>query len=322
MNSERPRSEYRCSQGDLYTVGETIANTYGDHVTEFTNYSSLYTAATGTDLLLAIADARALPDESQRKAEHSVRRKQLDSQRVVCLSLWQQLTSYIRDGFAEDVYDDMISAAGQGYYDSALAGNWDSVRSLLDSAVTFIGNATTELTAGGMPATYPTALDTERALFATLHNEFLQSEEASRVATDKKVDSNNKVYREVMRICEDGKRIFRNNAAVREEFTFDRVLDLVSGSLSGHGVSGVTTDAATGAALGQVLLTLEELLADGTYVLRAELQSANDGSFKFNGVSNGTYRLTAQKAGFLKLEELLTVSDGPVVVDFGLTGDS
>jgi hypothetical protein len=321
MNSERPRSEYRSAQGDLYTVVETICGSYDDHSADFIAYSSLYTATTGSDLLTAVASARAMPDEGQRKADHSIKRKELDDQRVVCLTYWQQLTSYIRDGFPANLYDDVEQAAGQGYYEIALNGNWDSVRSLMDSANSFILHMTAELTAGGMPVTFATDVTTASTTFATLHNDFLQSEEASKVGTDAKIMANNLIYREVMRICEDGKRIYRNNAAVREEFTFDRVLDLIRNLQSGHGVLGTTTDVSTGLVLGQVHLLLEELQDDGSYTFVADMMSANDGTYKFNGVVDGSYRLTASKVGFASMESSFTVAGGPEVVDFGMVAE-
>lgn len=321
MNSERPRSEYRCAQGDLYTVCETIAHTYADHVASFMAYSGLYTANTGTDLLAAVASARILPDESQRKVQHSVRRTQLDNERIECLSYWQQLTSYIRDGFKPDQYDDMLQAAGYIHYEAALNGNWDSTRSLMDAANAFVAENTADLTTGGMPAAFATDLSTRAVSFADIHNKFLQAEEAAKVGTDIKITANNKVYKDTMRICEDGKRIFRNNAAIREEFTFDRVLELVRGGVAGHGVSGVVTQASDNAVVGQAKLVLDKLQEDGTYTNVGEMLSANDGTYKFNGVLDGSYRLKAHKLGFVEQEVMVTVAGGPEVVDFELSGE-
>lgn len=321
MNNSRPQSEYRCSQSDLYTVCETIAGTYTDHSASFEAYSSLYTATTGTDLLAEIAAARLMPDESQRNATHAVLRKDLDNLRVNCLSLWQQLTSYIRDGFAPEVYDNMIDSAGHAYYESALGGNWDSVRSLMDSASSFITTEAADLTTGGMPAGFDASVTTAKDDFAAKHDAFLQSEEASRISTDKKIEANNNIYRQTIRICEDGKRIYRQEASVRLEFTFDRVLDLVRNSQTGHGVSGNTTDAATEDVLGQVELTLERLQDDGTYVEEGTLDSDNAGFYKFNGVVDGSYRMTVAKTGYVTLEQMVTVSAGPVVVDFALSSE-
>lgn len=321
MNSERPISEYRCGQSDLYTVCETIAGTYNQYSADFINYSGTYTANTGTDLLSAVASARMLPDESQRKAEHAVLRKGLDDSRIKCLILWMQLNSFIRDGFSAEVYSDMNNAAGHPYYETAQRGNWDAARSLMDAATTFVAAHTAELTGGGMPAGFDATLTAMRDDLAMRHNEFLQAEEAARIGTDDKVNANNKAYRMTMKICEDGKRIFRNNAAIRQEFTFDKVLELVRNVQSGHGIYGLTTDAGTSLPLGQVAMQLDRLLADGTYEPVATVLSTNDGEYKFNGIVKGDYRLTASKEGYVAEASMVKVEGGPVEVSFALSAE-
>ena len=74
-----------------------------------------------------------------------------------------------------------------------------------------------------------------------------------------------------------------------------------------------------GTVIGQVELLLEELQDDGTYVAVATELSANDGTYKFNGVVDGSYSLTASKAAYVTQEQSFVVAGGPVVVDFGLS---
>ena len=153
------------------------------------------------------------------------------------------------------------------------------------------------------------------------HDLFLQAEEAARIGTDNKIIANNKIYRSTIKICEDGKRIFRDNAAIRYEFTFDRVLELVRNVQTGHGISGLITDAGTGLPLGQVTLQLDRLLDNGTYDPVTSVLSDNDGEYKINGIVDGDYRLTASKTGFADEVGMLEVDGGPVVVDFGLSSE-
>jgi len=315
MNTPRPVSEYRCSQSDLYTVCETIANTQTANSSAFENYSNLYGPTTGSDLLSAIANARALPGEAGRSAEHMVLRRELRELGTEGLALFQRLMSYIRDGFPAADYDTMLSAAGHGNYEAAQNENWDAERTMLDDATTFIGTYAAELTGGGMPAAFETTFSDLKTDFGTKHNAFLQAEEAVKHETDKKVMANNKIYAETIRICEDGKRIFRTDGATREEFTFEKVLELVRGGQSGHGVSGKTMKALDLSALPQTKVLLERLLEDGTYVLEDELMSDNDGLFKFNDVVNGKYRLTSEKVGYLSKQVLIVVDNGPVKVE-------
>lgn len=74
LQSSRPQPEYPCSQQDLYTIVETGWNSYAEYLADFTNLSTLYTAATGTNQLNALDVARKIPDEDNRTghldAEH------------------------------------------------------------------------------------------------------------------------------------------------------------------------------------------------------------------------------------------------------------
>jgi hypothetical protein len=315
MNTERPNPEYGCGQQDLYTVCATIAISYVQHVSDFTDYSTNYTATTGADLRSVVTAARELPDEAKRDAEHSLMRKQLVNLKDGCLIEWQQLTSYIRDAFGKELYADQLNAAGHGYYAKAQNEDWDDVNGLMTNASLYVVENMAALTDdGGMVAGFSAALEAAKDAFETKHSAFLQSLENAKDVRDAKIDANNAVYRETMRICKDGKRIFRQQASVREQFTFDVVLGLVTKNRQKHGVSGVVKNAADGVVVGQVSVFLDRLLEDGTYDEVEELLTDNEGYFKFLTV-NGSYRVLASKVGFVNKEVAVLVDGGLVVLD-------
>lgn len=318
MNSERPRPEYGCGQQDLYTVCDTIAISLEAHTAAFEAYSTNYTSTSGPDLRGAVKSARELPDEAQREADHSILRKELVDMKDSCLEVWQQLTSYIRDGFDKEVYKEQLNAAGHGYYASAQNEDWDDVNGLMQAGAGYISDNAAKLTGGGMPTGFDVTFDTAKSNFAVKYEAFLQSLEASKVATDEKVNANNKIYRDTVRVCEDGKRIFRKSAAVREEFTFDVVLALVRSNVVKHGVSGLVTQAVDGSVVGQVDVLLEKLLDDGTYSETGNVLTDNAGMYKFNGIADGDYRLTVSKSGFVTQQRMIVVDGGPVEEDFVL----
>lgn len=319
MNSDRPQPEYGCGMQDLYTVCDMVAVNYEQHVTRFEAQSTKYTAATGADLRLAIKNARMLPDEAQRDATHAVMRTQLIGLKDECLIVWQQMTGYIRDAFDKEEYATQINAAGHGYYATAQNEDWDDVEGLMQAGLNYLMlNGALLTTDGGMVAGFDTAFEAAASAFELKYDAFLQCMEQAKVDTDNKIVANNAIYKETMRICEDGKRIFRKEAAIREEFTFEAVLALVRSNKVKHGVSGLVMDGDSEEILGQVLLLLERLEADGTYKKIAETFSSNEGMYKFNGIAKGIYRLTASKVGFVAQAKRVKVEDGPVVVDFGM----
>jgi hypothetical protein len=236
LQSARPQREYSCGQEDLYTVVETGWGSYAQHLPRFEGHSSLYTAATGTGQIAALALARALPDEDSREEVHKTLRVQLKHLADDCLIKWSDMESFIRDGFAEDEYDNKIIAAGHNHYREAGRDDWDAVKALMQNGQTFLTANAAILSSGGMLATFPPAFGLAKTSFETKYQAFIQAEEDTKVMTDQKIVANNGLYRALMKMFNDGKKLFRDAAAIREQFTFERVLALVNGGSSGTGV--------------------------------------------------------------------------------------
>lgn len=226
---------YPCSQQDLYTIVETGWNSFIEHLPSFEAYSTLYSATTASDQLSALASARSLPDEEAREEVHKTFRVQLTTLSETCITKWSDMMSYVRDGFPENEYENKRLAAGYSYYASAEKRDWDGVKGLMQSGLEFANGNTAELTAGGMPATFIADFEAAKVAFEKKHQDFLQAEENAKVQTDKKIDANNALSNALTKMFTDGKKIFRNNAAIREKFTFDRVWDLVKGNGGGNG---------------------------------------------------------------------------------------
>ncbi|TNF24252.1 MAG: carboxypeptidase regulatory-like domain-containing protein [Bacteroidetes bacterium] len=317
LQSSRPQPEYPCSQQDLYTIVETGWNSYAEYLADFTNLSTLYTAATGTNQLNALDVARKIPDEDNRTEVHKTLRIQLSGLAEDCLILWSDMSTYIRDGFPENEYESKRIAAGANYYAGAARENWDDVKGLMQNGVDFADANGTVLTLGGMPATFAAALLDAKTRFEEKHQEFLQAEEEAKVQTDRKIDANNGLYRALIKMFEDGKRIFRKNAAVREQFTFERVWELVSGSGGGSGtankakLSGQITDANTLTPLFEVAVTLTS--ADSGTVPITRLTDA-DGRFLFDDLAAGGFSFLAEKVGYEPVSNSGTLEAGQSAV--------
>lgn len=230
LQSSRVEKLYPCSQQDLYSIVETGWNSYAEYLPEFEALSTNYSAATGTDQLGALRDARMLPDEDSRDEVHKSLRIELAQLASECLIRWSNLSTYIRDGFPAEQYDNKRIAAGLNYYESAANDNWDDVKGLMQNGVLFIANNAAVLTSGGMPLTYQADFEADKDAFELKHQEFIQALEEAKVVRDKKIEANNALQAALANMFEDGKRIFRNNAAVREQFTYDRVWALVKGN--------------------------------------------------------------------------------------------
>lgn len=323
LQSGRPLPEYPCGQQDLYTIIETGWQSYAEFLADFMNLSTLYTAATGTDQLTALTAARAMPDEDNRDEVHKTLRVQLSGLAETCLIKWSDLSTYIRDGFPANEYENKRIAAGYNYYAGAAHENWDDVKGLMQDGVAFANANAAALTDGGMVATFVADLTAAKDAFEVKHQAFLHAEENSKVQTDEKIEANNALYRALIKMFEDGKRIFRNNAAVREQFTFDSVWDLVSGSGGGSSspqdakLSGQITDANTLTPIFEVAVTLTPSGTDPTPI--TVLTDVN-GNYVFENITPGGFSFLAEKVGYESVSNSGTFSDGEnAVYDFQMT---
>ncbi|MCF8257206.1 MAG: carboxypeptidase-like regulatory domain-containing protein [Flavobacteriales bacterium] len=280
LNDSRPQPAYPGTQQELYTLIETGWGSYVQYLPDFTNKKTIYTQQVADDELTALALARMMPDEASRAEVHKTLRKKVLDLSLDCLEQWSFLDSYIMDAFPEENYEDKREAAGHGYYRGAQREDWDSVKGLMSSGKGFIaGNATVLAADGGMPGTFAGAFDALKLDFETHHQLFLHAEEEAKRLTDLKVEANNLLFKTMSKMFKDGQRIFRKQAAIREQFIVERVMELIGGS-GGTGPEPKT------AFFGQVVDTNGNMLAGA--ILRL---SNADGMLEVQTDSNGKYRL-------------------------------
>jgi hypothetical protein len=263
LKSSRPRNAFPCGQQELYTIGENGWASYLEHLARFSAKKSTYTAQKAADALAALRAAEAMPDDASRESVHVLLRIQLVELASTCLIAWGDLDSYIMDGFPESEQEGRRNAAGHGYYARALGDDWEGVKGLMTSGTAFIAAQDAALQTGGMLPTFPGEFAAARTAFLDKYLEFTQAEELSKNLTDAKTEANNAAYRELMRMFKDGQKIFRFEAAIREQFVFDRVWEMIDGGGSTPpapaqtmNLKGTVTHAVTGAPLFNVEVTI------------------------------------------------------------------
>lgn len=241
LNTIRPRAEYSCAQKDLYTIIRTGWISYEEQLPAFMAYKTSYTATTGTDQLAALETARLMPDQDSRTDLHKSLRIAMIPKAELCIRMWTDLSSYIRDGFAPEYYDTKRLSAGYAYFNGALGMDWDSVAELMVQGLAFADSNTAALTAGGMPATFITDMQTAKDDFETNYAEFLTTLEDTKRMVDEKIVANNTLFSTMMAMFEDAKKIFRDNAALREQFIYERLLAMINPPGGGGGVPEADT---------------------------------------------------------------------------------
>lgn len=229
LSSPRLEPVYECKQNELYAIALMGWKSFMDHQPEFEAYNTLYTAAYGAAMRTAVMNAKQMPDNFKRRDIHKTLRNKLKTATEHVLIKWQQLDSFIKEGFAETNYESKKLAAGYAYYTAAANDDWQDADSLLGDATTFISGHTAALTVGGMPATFASDFGLLKTSFETLYAAFKDAEQDAPEQTDAKLAANNELYKNLMKMFKDGKKIFRNSAAVRERFIFTHLLKLISG---------------------------------------------------------------------------------------------
>jgi hypothetical protein len=320
LTSGRPAAKYGCAQQDLYTVTETIVISLVAQLLAFAGYNGIYIMAFCTALKQEILAARALPDSPARSAIRKILRKRMEAKAIEALAAWGQLVTAIEHGFAEDEVPERLDEAGQGHYNGAAKRDWDEVKALLQSANTFMQDYAAELTTGGLPTGATGAMGQLQTDFEQLQNDYLQALEGEKEHTDIKVEANNALYARIMKVCKDGKKVFRQNAALREQFIFATVLGLVRRHVVRHDVSGLVRLVAGGNPVVQADVRFDRILLDGTMEVFGVVKTDVDGMYKMIGAADGRYLMTVSKNGLQTVTREVEVDGGPLTEDFEMAG--
>lgn len=295
--SHMAKSNYNCSEQELYTICETAWNSCTQYITRFTAFKAKYTPVFITAKQAAVSAARNLPDEQQRNAAYETANVNLKKQGRLCCDKWQMLKRYIADAFPADQQKPMLEGAGYNYYEKAANNNWDSVKGLMTSGSTFIAAVLTDLLANdNMPATFQAEFNTAKSDFETLHQEFIQAEEDSRVGQDTKMNANNSIHADMMSMLLDGQEIFKNEEPLLKQFVFAELLYLASGT----GTAGVR---------GHVTLIGTDVGIEGVKVIIKNNGKATetdaDGKYEITQLASGKYVIIFEKEGY----ETKTITD-------------
>lgn len=230
--AERPTADYKCKQLELYAVLRIGLASYREQITAFGNFKSKYDAAWGNTFETEINAAAKLPSFQARDEKSETAGILLEKKAEECGNKWQDLKRYIADvDDWEELQKPKLEAAGSTLYQQATHGNWEVMKGLLETASSFIDNNETELEAdGNMPNTFKDQFDTLKQDYEALYDDFTDKTQDQEEETDEKIIENNRLYKKLIQMFLDGQAIFRKKAALKERFTFDRVLKIVRGS--------------------------------------------------------------------------------------------
>lgn len=222
---------FRGTYDALYEACDILAISMTEEIAKLSAFKAKYDAAFVAAFLQKIADARAIEDEEQRVAKHSLLRVALvkhtneDIQDAL-----GDLRLYIRDAYAnKEVREIKLSVAGFDDYAKAMNYNWEVLKSLMIKADTFITDNLADLTANNnMPVAFPATFTALKEAVATKVPEYLNERENTPQGTQEKIKASNELYEDAIAICEDGAHVFRNDAAKQKQFVWDDIIEIVT----------------------------------------------------------------------------------------------
>lgn len=329
MATQRPKRRYNCTQAELYAICTIGWQSYQENLTDFENFSTLYTAATATNAFAAIESAKVLPDFQARNEATETAYIQMGLTAEQCLTKWRTLRSYIKAAFPPELHKPKIEAAGEDHYNKATARNWGETQLMLTSALSFITDNTAELTAGGMPATFQTDVETLQTEFTTHYNKFTDSGQDEHEGTDAKIIANNAIYDTLQRMFEDGQIIYEKDPAKRDRFIFQRVKDMITTPPGGGTDPGNSSDIKVGGTIvdANTLLPIPNASVVLTFPSFPDpliTQTDSEGKYiiEVNGVPNGETFSASMEASAPNYELNQTpvelTADQSYTIDFSL----
>ena len=297
----KKNNKYGTPQEILYAVCLAAWNLCSQNLQRFTNLKARYTAAYIDDMLAAVQAARQLPDSRQTLADRKVARINLINATRQVQGNWQLLKVYITEAFEKDMVKAKLDAAGAALYSKASVDNWSAVRSLIDTANTFIAANIDALTDNeNMPASFQGTFQDDGNSCIALSVTFAQANLAKEMATSTKIDANNAIYASVIEMLKDGQQIFKEEAAVKRQFTFSYLVSLYKGEGSASLKGYVTNN------LGQPIQGATIISADQKY----KATSNAKGRYRINRIAEGTYTFTVTCPGYNPIEQSITFTAG------------
>ena len=293
--------KYGVSQEILYTICKTAWDLCSSYLTQFTNLKAYYTADFITASKQAVDDAKALPSTVQTVTDRKAARIALVAGTKQVQANWQLLKIYIVKAYDKSMVDTKLDAAGAAFYNKASVDNWSGVRSLIDAANIFIAANLADLTANqNMPAGFQTTFANDGNDCTELSNNFFGRNIQKQMATGAKIDANNAIYASVIEMLKDGQQIFKDDAAVKKQFTFSRLVSVYRGEGSAS-LRGLVVNNLNLPVEGVTITSMDQKYAATTNV---------KGRYRISRIAEGSYTFTVTCPGYTPVEQVINFVAG------------
>ncbi len=317
--------KYRCKQVELYSVALAGIHSFSEHKADFEAFKAKYADPYEADFRALLSTAMARPGFQLRDMDTEVLGIQLKTLAERCLDNWQALKRYIRDVRSwQDLQKPKLEGAGSKEYEKAAAMNWESVLLLNHMGLEFIELFEAELLAdNNMPAGFKNRYTQDKDRYAQMYNSLLDAKQDNPMDAENKVEANNALFEELMRMFDDGAFIFKRKDALNDRFTFSKVLNKIRRPSAG--TPPPTPDPGTGTGTVSGTMTRSDngsALANGEVTIAAlgvVAQTDTEGKFTLANVPVGSHTVMGWHEEMEALEKQVTVTaNGTATVNFSL----
>lgn len=290
MKEKKVEPAYPGSEEDFPTVTGMMCHSCIANIKDFSSHKPKYTKAFVQEIMDRSKAASLIPNLEQRQSQSTSLGKVLSDNAGICADNFLTLFSYMDSVFDESKLPSMKKMAGGAYYDTARK-NWSDATTMNSMMITFTDTYNAELTAAGMPSAFPQKCIDDSAAFSTAFEVYEDYKGIAEQQRQDKVKANNGVYKSLTGIMKDGKFIYRNDEALRKQFTFSVVL------------SKVTKNTRTGFTIKVNASGEGETVSTSELRLEGEPQpfTANDKGIITAKVPEGIYKGTITAPGYLPL---------------------
>lgn len=151
-----------------------------------------------------------------------------------------------------------------------------------------------------MPATFPVVFSEDGTACINLSILFAQVDMGKEMATILKIDANNTVYAAAIEMLKDGQQIFKDDAAVKKQFTFSYLVSLYQGEGSAS-------------LKGYIVNTLNQPI-EGVVVQSQDLKytaiTNTKGYYRLSRIAEGSYMFNVTCPGYSPLMQVITFAAG------------
>lgn len=220
---------YPKTEGVLYSIVGMVCQSCINNLALFTQFKGKYNIDFINSILKASNEAQLMPNNKSRQAIKKNKRTDLVALNMGLCGNMLTLLKYIDESFDAGVADNMKQLAGASYYLKATRLNWEASTTMFGMAENFMNTYAKELAAGGLPDGFADDFATNADQFADALKGFLTYKNTAEEGTVAKVTANNALYTRLQAVMEDGKYIFRNDAALQKQFSYNALMKKAAG---------------------------------------------------------------------------------------------